>query len=162
MARWAYRDLMDKFRDREFGGLYWSISADGKPQEMIKQVYGQAFGIYALAEYYRATGEQSALDEAIAIYRLVEQHAHDGKQGGYFDALDREWLPRKRNFLGPAPKSQNSHIHIMEAFTALLRVWPDEGLRARQRELIDLMLTRIIDSRTNHLVLFMKNDWTPV
>ena len=162
MARWAYRDLMDKFRDREFGGLYWSISADGKPEQTIKQVYGQAFGIYALAEYYRATGEQPALDEAIAIYRLVERHAHDAKMGGYFDALNREWQPQKRNFLGPAPKSQNSHIHIMEAFTNLLRIWPDDGLRRRQRELIDLMLTRIIDPRTNHLVLFMKNDWTPV
>ena len=162
MARWAYRDLMDKFRDREFGGLYWSISADGKPEQTIKQVYGQAFGIYALAEYFRATGEQPALDEAIAIYRLIEQHAHDGKQGGYFDALDRKWQPQKRNFLGPAPKSQNSHIHIMEAFTNLLRIWPDQGLRSRQRELLELMLTRIIDPSTHHLVLFMKNDWTPV
>lgn len=162
MARWAYRDLMDKFRDREFGGLYWSISAEGKPEQTIKQVYGQVFGIYALAEYFRATGEQPALDEAIAIYRLLEQHAHDGMNGGYFDSLNREWQPQKRNFLGPAPKSQNSHIHIMEAFTALLRVWPDGGLRNRQRELIDVMLTRIIDPNTNHLVLFMKNDWTPV
>lgn len=162
MARWAYCDLMDKFRDREFGGLYWSISADGKPEQTVKQVYGQVFGIYALTEYYRATGEQPALDEAIAIYRLLEQHAHDGKNGGYFDALDREWEPQKRNFLGPGSKSQNSHIHIMEAFTNLLRVWPDEGLRVRQRELIELMLTRIIDPRTHHLVLFMKNDWTPV
>ncbi len=162
MARWAYRDLMDKFRDRAFGGLYWSINADGKPQEMFKQVYGQVFGIYALVEYYQATGEQPALDEAIAIYRLIERHAHDGKMGGYFDALDRKWQPQQRNLLGPAPKSQNSHIHIMEAFTALLRVWPDENLRTRQHELIELMLTRIIDSRTRHLVLFMKNDWTPV
>ena len=162
MARWAYRDLRDNFRDRAFGGLYWSITADGKPQQTLKQVYGQAFGIYALAEYYRATGEQPALDEAIAIYRLLEQYAHDGKNGGYFDALNREWQPQKRNLLGPAPKSQNSHIHILEAFTNLLRVWPDESLRGRQRELIELMLTRIIDLRTNHLVLFMKNDWTPV
>jgi len=162
MARWAYRDLMDKFRDREFGGIYWSITADGKPDQTFKQIYGQAFGIYALAEYYRATGEQPALDETIAIYRLVEQHAHDAKLGGYFDALDREWRPQKRNVLGPAAKSQNSHIHIMEAFTNLLRVWPDAGLRDRQHELIDLMMTRIIDPRTHHLVLFMNNDWTPI
>ena len=162
MARWAYRDLMDNFRDRESGGLFWSITADGKPEQTFKQIYGQAFGIYALAEYFRATGEQPALDEAIALYRLLEQHAHDEKQGGYFDALDREWEPQRRNLLGPAPKSQNSHIHIMEAFTNLLRIWPDAGLRARQRELLDLMLTRIVDPKTSHLVLFMKNDWTPI
>lgn len=162
MARWAYRDLMDNFRDREFGGLYWSISVDRKPEQTFKQVYGQVFGIYGLTEFYRATGEQAALDEAVAIYRLIEQHAHDGKNGGYFDALDRSWQPQKNNLLGPAPKSQNSHIHLLEAFTNLLRVWPDEGLRKRQRELLALMLTRIIDPKTHHLVLFMRNDWTPV
>jgi len=162
MARWAYRDLMDHFRDRENGGLFWSITADGKPDETFKQVYGQAFGIYALAEYYRATNAQPALEEAIAIYRLLEQHAYDGRQGGYFDALDRKWQRMGSNLLGRAPKSQNSHIHVLEAFTNLMRVWPDAGLRVRQQELFELMLTRIIDPRTHHLVLFMKDDWTPV
>ncbi|HMD61112.1 MAG TPA: AGE family epimerase/isomerase, partial [Opitutaceae bacterium] len=66
------------------------------------------------------------------------------------------------NLLGRAPKSQNSHIHILEGFTNLLRIWPDEGLRQRERELIELTMSRIIDTRTHHLVLFMKDDWTPV
>jgi len=162
MAQWAYRDLMDKFRDREFGGLYWSVTVTGEPVETQKQIYGQVFGIYALAEYYRITGEKPALDEAIALYQLIEKNAHDGKQGGYFDALDRQWQRVKQNVLGPTSKSQNSHIHIMEAFTNLLRVWPDAGLHERQRELIELMMTRIIDPKTHHLVLFMKDDWTPV
>lgn len=162
MARWAFRDLMDNFRDREQGGLVWDITADGRPKESMKMVYGQVFGIYGLTEYFRATGEKSALDEAIALYRLIELHAHDDKHGGYFDAFDRQWRRQSRNFLGPAPKTQNSHIHILEAFTNLLRVWPDAGLRARQRELIELILTRIIDPRTHHLVLFLKEDWTPV
>jgi len=162
MARWAYRDLMDHFRDREFGGIYWSITADGKPDETFKQVYGQAFGVYALAEYYRITKEPAALDEAIAIYRKLEEHAHDGKNGGYFDALDRQWRRMNNNLLGQAPKSQNSHIHVLEAFTNLMRVWPDAGLRARQQALFELMLTKIIDPRTHHLVLFMKDDWTPI
>jgi mannobiose 2-epimerase len=85
--------------------------------------------------------------------------------GGYYDALNRGWQrdtnPRG-NQLGPAPKSQNSHIHILEGFANLLRVWPDEGLRQREHELLDLTMTNIIDPRTHHLILFMKDDWTPV
>ena len=165
MARWAYRDLVDNFIDKEHGGLFWSISLAGKPVDAHKQIYGQIFGVYALSEFYRATGEKPALDQAVAIYRLIEQHAADAKNGGYYDALNREWQQekgRKANVLGEAPKSQNSHIHILEGFTSLLRVWPDEGLRQRQHELIELTLTRIIDPRTHHLVLFMQNDWTPI
>ena len=167
MARWACRDLLDRFVDREQGGLYWSVAADGRPLDRRKQTYGQVFGIYGLSEFYRATGDQAALNEAIALYRVVDRHAHDDKYLGYFDALTREWARPARDdpsILGSTnvPKSQNSHIHILEAFTNLLRVWPDDGLKARQRELIELMLTRIVDARTHHLVLFMQEDWTPL
>jgi len=165
MARWAYRDLMDRFVDRERGGLFWTIHPDGSPADAHKQVYVQVFGIYGLSEYYRATGDLDALKEAIGIYGLIEKNAHDAANGGYFDAMTREWGRQEGpqgNLLGEAPKSQNSHIHILEGFTNLLRVWPDEGLRARHRELIELTMTRIIDPKTHHLVLFMKDDWTPV
>jgi mannobiose 2-epimerase len=164
MARYAYRDLVDHFVDREDGGLFWSISAEGAPLDAHKQIYGQVFGVYALAEYYRATREKAALDEAVALYRLVEAHARDPRYGGYFDSLDRHWARQDgpRNLLGNAPKSQNSHIHILEAYTELLRVWPDAGLRDNQRALISLTLARIVDPRTHHLILFMKDDWTPV
>jgi cellobiose epimerase len=171
MARWAYKDLINNFIDKQSGGLFWTIGADGKPLDAHKQIYVQVFGIYGLAEFYRATGEQraddqnSALDTAIAIYRLIEKNASDPKNGGYFDALDREWHRvdgAKGNLLGEAPKSQNSHIHILEGFTNLLRVWPDPALRQRQRELIELTMKHIIDPRTHHLVLFMQDDWTPI
>ena len=165
MARYAYRDLADHFIDAQHGGIFWTITPDGKPLDAHKQIYGQVFGIYALSEYYRATGEKAALDQAIAIYRLIEQHAADAKHGGYYDSLNREWqqeMDPKDNLLGDAPKSQNSHIHILEGFTNLLRVWPDPGLRQRQHELIALTMARIIDPRTHHLVLFMRDDWTPL
>lgn len=165
MARWALRDLREHFIDREQGGLFWTVSPDGQPVDAHKQIYVQVFGIYGLSEYYRATGEQAALDEAIAIYRLVDKHASDPVHGGYYDSLDRAWrrpAGDATNLLGEAPKSQNSHIHILEGFTGLLRSWPDAGLRRRQRELVELMLTKIIDPRTHHLVLFMKDDWTPI
>jgi|CZKI01.1.fsa_nt_gi mannobiose 2-epimerase len=165
MARWAYRDLMDRFVDKQDGGLFWTVRPDGQPAEANKLIYNQVFGIYGLSEYYRATGDIAALQQAIAIYGLIEKNAHDPVHGGYYDALNRGWQrdtnPRG-NQLGPAPKSQNSHIHILEGFANLLRVWPDEGLRQREHELLDLTMTNIIDPRTHHLILFMKDDWTPV
>ena len=165
MARLAYADLTAHFIDQQYGGLFWEITPDGKPLDAHKQIYGQVFGIYALSEYYRATGDKAALDQAIAIYRLIDQHAYDQKNGGYFDALDRKWErsdARGRNLLGEAPKSQNSHIHILEGFTSLLRVWSNPKLKQRQRDLIELTMTRIIDPKTHHLILFMQDDWTPI
>ncbi|HVU16896.1 MAG TPA: AGE family epimerase/isomerase [Candidatus Didemnitutus sp.] len=164
MAQRAYRDLVDHFVDREHGGLFWSVGSDGQPRDTTKQIYGQVFGIYALAEYFRVTKDQAALDEAIAIFHVVDKYAHDPVNGGYYDTLQRDWTRPKstKNVLGDAPKSQNSHIHILEGFANLMRVWPDETLRARQKELLELILTRIIDPKTHHLVLFMKDDWTPI
>ena len=164
MARWAYRDQVENFTDRESGGLFWTITAEGKPLDTRKQVYGQVFGIYALAEYYRATGEKAALDQAIAIYQLVEKYAHDRQHGGYYDVFDRKWdrASDESNVLGLAPKSQNSHIHILEAYSNLLRVWPDAELRENQRSLIDVTVQHLIDPRTHHLILFLRDDWTPV
>lgn len=174
MARWAYRDLMDRFVDREAGGFLWAVRPDGKPAgpprggpgSGRKVIYGEAFAIYGLSEYYRATGDIAALQQAVAVYGLIEKYDHDAVNGGYFDVLDRQWTrvgeaPKGAPF-GVAPKSQNSHIHILEAFANLLRVWPDEGLRGRERELVELTLSRIIDARTHHLILFMKDDWTPI
>ena len=165
MARYAYRDLSGCFSDREFGGLYWSVDRHGQPLDQRKQVYGQVFGLYALTEYSQASGDPEALEQAKALFRLIDRQAHDPRNGGYFDVLDRQWRrvdERHANILGPAPKTQNSHIHILEAFTNLLRVWPDPDLQARQRELIGLLLDRMIDSHTHHLVLFLTEDWKPL
>lgn len=163
MARYAWRDLTSHFLDREHGGVYWSIHPDGTPDDARKQIYAQAFALYALTEFHRATGEASALSEARRIFELIESHAHDPRHGGYFDVLDRSWqrMGEDMNILGAAAKSQNSHIHILEAYTNLLRVWPDPTLRQRHGELVQLMLGRIIDPQTHHLVLFMDDNWTP-
>lgn len=167
MARWAFDDLWARFWDREHGGLYWRTSADGKPQDDRKVVYVQAFGIYGLSEFYRATGERVALERAQQIYRLLEEHSHDRKNLGYFEEFTRDWkISRARGMRRSAmgsldQKSQNVHLHILEAYTNLLRVWPDAGLKANLRELIDVMQTRVLDRSTHHLRLFLKEDWTP-
>lgn len=164
MADRAYADLVTNFLDREHGGFFWSIAADGKVLRDRKQVYGQAFAIYALTEYHRATGRKAPLEQAIAIFQLLEAHAREPQHGGYLEAFSRTWAPIADMRLSAVdmnePKSQNTHLHVMEAYTNLLRVWPDANLRRAQRELLEVMLTKIVNPTTAHLGLFFANDWT--
>lgn len=165
MAQRAFDDLSQHFWDAAHGGLYWTVTADNKPLARHKQVYLQTFGIYALSEYHRATGDALALERAQMIFRLLEDRARDPKHGGYFEAFAPDWskeLPAMRRIIGgTAAKSQNTHLHVMEAYTNLLRVWPDPGLRAASTTLVGLLLDRILDPGTHHLGLYFGADWTP-
>jgi mannobiose 2-epimerase len=165
MARHAYADLVEHFWDREHGGLFWTVSADGAPLRTRKQVYGQAFGIYAMTELHRATGEREPLDRAITMFRLLEKHTRDREFGGYIEACVLDWRLESDWRLSAldlnTPKSQNTLLHVMEAYTNLLRVWPEAELKAAQTALIDVMLTRVLDAKTHHLRLFFDTDWTP-
>jgi mannobiose 2-epimerase len=164
MAGHAYNDLVLHFQDDRHGGFWWSVSADGSVLRDRKQVYGQAFAVYSLAEYHATTGLREPLDLAIATYLLIEAHAKE-RHGGYLEAFGRAWEPIADMRLSGVdlnePKSQNTHLHIMEAYTRLLLVWPDSGLRKVLRELVEIMLTRIVDPANGHLGLFFAEDWTP-
>ncbi|WP_027091168.1 AGE family epimerase/isomerase [Cohnella thermotolerans] len=163
MARRALETLKTKFNDAEYGGLYWMIDVQGRPSQDKKQVYGQAFVIYALAEYVRATGDADALAWAEDIYRLIEKHAYDPVHLGYVEALARDWTETPDLSLSGKDlnerKSMNTHLHVLEAYTNLYRVWKPEGLRAKLKELIEVHLDKIIDSSTHHFLLFFDDEW---
>ena len=168
MARWAFDDLMTRFWDQENGGLYWSITADGEPLNPQKLIYVQAFGIYGLAEYHLATGDHLPLQRAIELYQTVEQHSRDRKDRGYFEEFSRDWKKlrgrgqRNSAMASLGQKSQNVHLHVLEAYTNLLRAWSDEGLKRNLAELVDVMLTRIVQPSGDHLNLFFEENWTPI
>jgi mannobiose 2-epimerase len=164
MAGHACADLFNRFHDRDHGGFWWSIAADGAVLRDRKQIYGQAFAIYALAEHHAATGRRESLDEAIAVFRLVEAHGHEPRHGGYLEAFSRTWSPIDDIRLSEVdlnePKSQNTHLHLMEAYTRLFTLWPDPALRHALTALVEVLLTRIVDPVTSHLGLFFASDWT--
>jgi len=163
MADLACADLMTRYHDAKHGGFYWSINADGSVRLDRKQIYGQAFAIYSLSEYHSATGRREPLDQAIAVFRLLEKHARERTYGGYVEAFARDWSPVADQRLSLVdqnePKSQNTMLHVMEAYTRLLQVWPDPGLRQALHDLVGVMLVRILNPRTFHLGLFFTNDW---
>jgi mannobiose 2-epimerase len=165
MADLAHADLMTRYHDAQHDGFHWSIDVAGRVLRDRKQIYGQAFAIYALSEYHAATGERGPLDRAIAVFRRLERHARDREFGGYLEAFARDWAPiadmRLSNADQNDPKSQNTMLHVMEAYTRLQNVWPDAGLKVALRDLVEVMLTRILDPRTFHLGLFFARDWQP-
>ena len=164
MANRSKDFILKHFFDTEFGGTYWTISFDGKPVDTKKQIYSQAFFIYALAEYYRATATSQSLEKAIELFHLIEKFSFDKTRNGYFEAFSREWQPLEDLRLSEKDanesKTMNTHLHILEAYTNLYRVWKDKTLETQIENLVRLFLNRIVDSETFHLNLFFDDDWT--
>jgi cellobiose epimerase len=163
MAERAYAYLMNHFIDKEYGGLYWMVDAEGRPSQEKKQIYGQAFAIYALAEFYQATGRPEVLDEAIHIFQFVEKHGYDSIYKGYVEALSREWQITDNLSLSGKDmnekKSMNTHLHVLEAYTGLYRVWQSVELERKLAELLETMLDHIIDEEGKHFHLFLDEAW---
>jgi mannobiose 2-epimerase len=163
IAERAYQYIVDYFIDKEYDGLFWMLKADGTPSEDKKQVYGQAFAIYALSEYHRATGHEEALKQAIHLFHVLEKYSYDKVYKGYFEALSRDWKVTDDLSLSDKDlnekKSMNTHLHVMEAYTNLLRVWPSDVLQDQLAELIEVTLDYIVDPVTSHFKLFFNEEW---
>ncbi|MDR0541719.1 MAG: AGE family epimerase/isomerase [Dysgonamonadaceae bacterium] len=165
IAERAFRYILDYFIDKEYGGVYWELDYLGHPVSARKQIYAQGFAVYGFSEFYRATGRQEALDEAVKLFRLLEKQAYDPEYGGYIEALNRDWQPVEDMKLSAkdanVPKSMNTHLHVLEPYTNLLRVWRDSTLIQAQERLIHVFCKHIISSETRHLILFFDNAWHP-
>ncbi len=160
----AFREIRDRFQDPEYGGIYWSLDSAGNPLDTKKQFYAIAFAIYALAEYFRACGNREALDLAVRLWCSIEDHSFDPARGGYLEAATREWAPIADMRLSEKDrndaKTMNTHLHILEGYTGLYRVWKDRTLGGQLEGLIRIFLDRIIRP-DGHLGLFFDEDWTP-
>ena len=158
----SFAEIRDRFCDPLYGGVYWSLGAAGQPLDTKKQFYAIAFAIYGLAEYHRATGVPEARDLAVRLYRDIEAHSYDSIGGGYIEACSRAWgaiadmrlSDKDRN----DAKTMNTHLHILEGYTSLFRIWPDAGLRERLANLVELFLERIVRA-DGHLGLFFDTEW---
>ena len=200
LGRQAYLDIatrakeyiISNFIDATYGGVYWSVDYKGHPTDTKKQFYAIGFTIYGMSEYARATGDREALDYAIALFECIEEHAFDREYNGYIEACTRDWQQiadmRLSELDANYPKSQNTHLHIIEPYTNLLRcikemqaattcsyvpvlgsvlpvdiVVPIETqarIEGALRNLIHIFTDRILNPETHHLDLFFEMDWT--
>ncbi|GAB1453819.1 cellobiose 2-epimerase [Draconibacterium sp.] len=164
MADEAFRILLETFWDNDNGGIYWSVFPDGKPEDMKKQFYAEAFFIYALSEYWLAFKDEKAKQLAISMFMLMEKYAFDPEFGGYIEANTADWKETDDQRLSPkdldVKKSMNTHLHILEAYTNLYRIHKVEDVEKKVAHLLHIFLDKILDEETGHLILFFDKDWT--
>lgn len=191
MATRAKDYIIEHFIDPEYGGVYWSVDYKGNPLDTKKQFYAIGFALYGFSEYARATGDREALDIALQLYDCIEEHALDREHNGYIEACTREWGRiadmRLSEFDANFPKSQNTHLHIIEPYTNLLRCLKEmhaqescdyvpvlgsvlpigvsvpmetmTSVEASLRNIISIFTDKILNPETHHLDLFFEMDW---
>lgn len=192
LATRAKEYFIAHFIDKEYGGIFWSLDYKGNPLDTKKQFYAIGFAIYGLSEYARATGDHEALEYAIELYECIEEHALDHKHNGYIEAMTRDWQPisdmRLSELDANYPKSQNTHLHIIEPYTNLFRCLKElqaaqtcnyvpvlgavlptsitvqleiiEKIEASLHNIISIFTDKILNPNTHHLDLFFEMDWT--
>jgi len=166
--------LQNVLWDKQEGGFFWGLDDDGKITSEFtdhKHLYGIGFCIYGLAAAYQATQDPRALALAKDAFLWIDQHAHDGRNGGYFEWLTRDGQPVVPQVadgqvemapVGPANfKSMNTHIHLLEAFTQLYQVWPDPTLHQRLEELLSIVRDRIC-VEPGVMNLYFTPAWQPI
>ncbi|MFO8000148.1 MAG: AGE family epimerase/isomerase [Marinilabilia sp.] len=163
LAERAFDYLLKHFSDQKNGGFFWAVDYKGNVVNDRKQVYGQGFAIYAFSEYFKASGKRESLDHAIQLFDLLDKYSYDPVHGGYLEALSACWNRMDDVRLSTkdanCPKSMNTHLHILEPFSNLYRVWPTDVLHERMQSLIRVFLDRILNNQSHHFHLFFDEEW---
>lgn len=163
LAKRAFEYLAENFYDTQFGGLFWSINEDKTPKDTKNQIYALAFAIYGLSEYYAISKEEKALEIAKNLYSKIQEHSYDKVNKGYFEAFTRDWQPiddlRLSEKDANEKKTMNTHLHIIEGYVNLYKVWKDENLLKDIIELLETIEKHFINPETGHLHLFFDENW---
>ncbi|RYX82710.1 hypothetical protein EON83_17995 [bacterium] len=164
--------LRDHMWDSQYGGFFWQLQSGKPAREGEKHAYGIAFAIYALAAHFQATGDARSLDMAQKAFRWLESHAHDPKNGGYYEALTQQGKPiiiapsteQPTDVIGTryGYKSMNTHIHLLEAFAALSEEWKDKTLRSRLSEVFHLVRDTVVVAPPGAMHLYFRPDWKAI
>ena len=163
IAKRAYQYIIKHFIDEKYGGVFWSVDASGKMLDGRKQIYGLAFTIYALAEFYKATKNEEALSIAKVLFNVIEKYSFDKEKTGYVEAFTRDWSHSGNLRLSDKDdnekKTMNTHLHIIEAYANLYMVWRDADLKNKILLLLDNFDQHIINQQNDHLNLFLDENW---
>ncbi len=166
----TYSFLTKHFYDPKNEGYFYKVAFNGKPVMDIKHIYAESFVVYALSEYAIAGNVSESFDKALSLFRKIEKIARDDKFGGYAESFSVDWKeidqPSDYGIAGKR-KTMNTHIHLLEAYTSLLKACKHFGKESEKREvkkslqeLANLVSFKIFRPSVNSLGLYFEKDWS--
>lgn len=163
-AKHGFAFMKDYCFDKENGGIYWSITYDGKPEDTTKHTYNQAFCIYALSSYYEASKDEEALAMAKELFHIIEEKCTD--EVGYLEAFDREFHLIENDKLSEngviADKTMNTLLHVFEAYTELYRVSKDTEVKKRLEWILDTIADKIYNPKLHRQEVFFDKNYNSI
>lgn len=157
----AYLFLKEKCLDKVNGGVYWSVTYDGKAEESMKHTYNQAFAIYALSSYFDAAEDPEALSLAWELYRIIEEKCKD--EYGYLESFDESFHGTENEKLSEngilAEKTMNTLLHVFEAYTELYRVTRDPKVAQKLKWILDIFESRVYNRKKGRQEVFFDRTW---
>lgn len=160
----AYRFLSEHCVDEENGGVFWSVTYDGQPSDTTKHTYNQAFALYALGDYYRLTGNEEALELALGIFHLIEEHCTD--EEGYLEAFTIDWGPESNEKLSEngvmADKTMNTLLHVLEGYAGLYQASHDPEVGQAMRRCLSIYADHIYSPEQKHNLVFFDAHYNSI
>jgi mannobiose 2-epimerase len=165
MAHRAYEYICTFFWDELEGGVFWMLDHKGNPIDGQKQIYAQAFAIYAFAAYYKLTGNKDALDKATELFWLIERYSLDTTRNGYLSAFARNWTPmgdiRLSEKDANEAKIMNTHLHVLEAYATFYHVHPFVALGDALENCLTIFEKYFFQKDSRSLQIYFDENWNP-
>ena len=159
-ANHAYA-MLEKMTDEQHGGVYWALHTDGTVADGTKHTYNQAFAVYALSSYFRASRDPLALERAQALFHVIETKCRDA--GGYLEAFTADWQPESNEKLSEngvmATRTMNTLLHVLEGYTGLYQAWPDDAVRQRLYEILDIFENKVYNREKQRQEVFFDHEY---
>lgn len=163
-AKHGFTFMKNYCMDRKYGGLYWSISFDDEPADTTKYTYNQAFAIYALASYYDASGDETALEMALSLFHTIEEKCTD--EYGYREAFTRDFEEIDNDKLSEngviAEKTMNTLLHVFEAYTELYRVSQNAVVKKRLIWIMNIFADKVYNPHLHRQEVFFDREWNSI
>lgn len=143
-------DFFLKHYIREDHFIRASVRPDGAVLDDSVVLYDQAFALLGYAAAFDVFTDDSLCERARRLLSNMQAHLSN-PAGGFVEA------PQSTQ-----PLTSNSHMHLLEAALAWLAVDHDERWRSLAEHLVELALSRFVDSGTGQIREFYTPEWTPV
>ena len=155
MANNIFAYLITNFWDVDHEGWYSRVTVDGKPLDLTKDLYAHAFVLFGLVHYAEYIGKRDAEPWIRKTIRVLQEHFLRS-DGSYKEKMNRCFLDKTDN-----QRSQNPHMHLLEAALALSKCYEGNQYSSLVKSLLTLFCETFLDKKKLIIREYLNRNFNP-